>query len=92
VKTEHEQQVWSECSKLIANATIFYNTFILSKLLASLTERQQDALAEMIKKVSPVAWRHVNLGGRFVFNSKKQAPNIDGIISALEEVLTNLFN
>ena len=92
VKTEHEQQIWSECSRLIANATIFYNTLILSKLLARLRERQQDDLAEMVKKVSPVAWRHVNLGGRFEFNSINQVPNIDGIISSLEEVVTNVLN
>lgn len=92
VKTEHEQQIWSESSRLIANAIIFYNTFILSKLLAHLTNKQQYDLAEMLKKVSPVAWRHVNLGGRFEFNSKKQVPNIDGIISVLEEVITNMLN
>lgn len=92
MKTEHEQQIWSECSRLIANAIIFYNAFILSKLLAHLMAGQQDDLAEIVKRVSPVAWRHVNLGGRFEFNSKRQLPNIDGIISALEEVVTNLLN
>ena len=92
VKTEHEQQIWSDCSRLIANAIIFYNAFILSKLLTRLIDRQQDDLAEMIKKISPVAWRHVNLGGRFEFNSKIYIPNIDGIIVALEEVITNLLN
>ena len=92
VKTEHEQQIWSDCSRLITNAIIFYNAFILSKLLTHLIDRQQDDLADMIKKVSPVAWRHVNLGGRFEFNSKIQVPNIDEIIVALEEVVTNLLN
>lgn len=56
-------------------------------------DKQRDDLAEMVKRaVSPVAWRHVNLGGRFEFNSKRQVPNIDGIISALEDGLTNLLN
>ena len=50
VKTEYEQQIWSDCSRLIANAIIFYNAFILSKLLTHLIDRQQDDLAEMIKK------------------------------------------
>jgi hypothetical protein len=45
-----------------------------------------------VKRVSLVAWRHVNLGGRFKFNSKRQVPNIDGIIAALEEVVANQFN
>ena len=55
-------------------------------------EREQSDLVELIKKVSPKAWRHVNLGGRFEFNSKIQVPNIDEIIVALEEVVTNLLN
>jgi hypothetical protein len=45
-----------------------------------------------VKRVSPVAWRHVNLGGRFKFSSKRQVPNIDGIITALEEAVTDLSN
>ncbi len=31
VKTEAEQQIWNECSRLIANAIIFYNTLLLSR-------------------------------------------------------------
>jgi hypothetical protein len=30
VKTEAEQQIWNECSRLIANAIIYYNTLLLS--------------------------------------------------------------
>jgi TnpA family transposase len=92
VKTEHEQQIWSECSRLIANSIIFYNAFILSELLTHLMAKQKDGLVDIVKRVSPVAWRHVNLGGRFKFNSKRQVPNIDGIIAALEEVVTDLLN
>ena len=92
VKTEHEQQIWSECSRLIANAIIFYNAFILSKLLKHLMARQYDDLAEIVKRVSPVGWRHVNLDGRYEFNTKRHNPNIDEIISALEEVVTTLSN
>ncbi|WGS87878.1 Tn3 family transposase [Methylomonas sp. UP202] len=32
VKTETEQQIWNECSRLIANANIHYNTLILSRV------------------------------------------------------------
>jgi TnpA family transposase len=30
-KTEYEQDLWSECSRLIANCIIFYNASILSR-------------------------------------------------------------
>jgi hypothetical protein len=32
VKTEAEQQIWNECSRLITNAIIYYNTALLSKV------------------------------------------------------------
>ena len=55
-------------------------------------EREQSDLVELIKKVSPKAWRHVNLGGRFKFNTQRIPPNIDDIIVALENVVTNFLN
>jgi TnpA family transposase len=35
VKSEAEQQIWSECSRLIANAIIYYNTFISNRSTSS---------------------------------------------------------
>lgn len=32
VKTEAEQQIWNECSRLIANTIVYYNTLIVSRL------------------------------------------------------------
>ncbi len=92
VKTELEQQIWSECSRLIANSIIFYNAQILSKFLILMEEKKQFELIEIIKKVSPVAWRHVNLSGRFQFNTKRLTPNIDEIICALEAKVTDFLN
>src|SRR5665647_3440246 len=34
VQTEAEQQVWNECSRLITNAIIYYNTALLSQVYA----------------------------------------------------------
>jgi hypothetical protein len=34
VKTESEQQIWNACSRLIANAVIYYNTALLSRIYA----------------------------------------------------------
>lgn len=52
----------------------FRASIILSELLTHLMAKQQDGLIDIVKRVSPVAWRHVNLGGRFKFNSKRQVP------------------
>ena len=38
-----------------------------------------------MKRISPVAWRHVNLIGRFEFHKQQNQVNIDEIISALKQ-------
>ena len=80
VDTEEEQQIWSECSRLIANAIILYNACLLSKLLLQMKETKKIDLIDRIKKVSPIAWRHVNLGGRYEFTTQKMPPNIEAMI------------
>jgi hypothetical protein len=42
-KTEYEQYLCSECSRLIANCIIFYNASILSRLLEREGKRGADA-------------------------------------------------
>jgi hypothetical protein len=32
-KTEHEQQIWGECARLLTNCIIYYNAMLLSSLL-----------------------------------------------------------
>ena len=32
LKTEAEQHIWNECARLIANAVIYYNTLLLSRV------------------------------------------------------------
>jgi hypothetical protein len=82
-KTEYEQELWAECSRLIANCIIFYNASILSRLLEH-QERTRDMQgAEATKKVSPNAWQHINLQGRFEFQKAPDALNVDTIIRAL---------
>jgi hypothetical protein len=41
VKADLEQQIWNECSRLLANSVIYYNACILSELLER-KERQGD--------------------------------------------------
>jgi hypothetical protein len=37
----------------------------------------------MLKRISPIAWRHINLRGRFEFQKQTPMLNIDEIISTL---------
>ncbi len=89
VDTEEEQQIWSECSRLIANAVILYNSCLLSKLLLQMKETKKIDLIDRIKKVSPIAWRHVNLGGRYEFTTQKTPPNIEAMVLKMGSFLTD---
>jgi TnpA family transposase len=84
-KTEYEQQLWEECSRLITNCIIYYNATILSHLFTH-KERHGDATgAALLTQVSPVAWQHINLCGRYEFTKGQEAMNMTAIIQALAQ-------
>ncbi|MEX5523157.1 Tn3 family transposase [Bacillus cereus] len=82
-KTEQDQQIWGECSRLIANCIIYYNASILSNMLTYREANGQSS--DMLKQISPVAWQHINLYGRYEFNSNQEMINIDQIIQELAQ-------
>ena len=46
-RTEHDQQLWGECSRLLTNAIIYYNATILSNLLA-----YKEARVRVIQRIA----------------------------------------
>ena len=84
--TEYEQHLWSECSRLIANCIIFYNATLLSKLLAHKESRGDMQGAALVKQVSPVAWQHINLYGRYEFRKRPEPVDVDEIVRELAEI------
>lgn len=70
-----EQQVWSECARLICNTIIYYNTYLLSELMGKSIRENKTEDVEIIKGISPIAWQHINLHGLYQFQT--EAVNID---------------
>lgn len=83
VKTELEQNIWNECARFLTNCIIFYNAYILSALLTQAEKAGRTEEAEIIKHISPVAWRHVNFLGRFVFQRSQSIIDINEMVKAL---------
>jgi hypothetical protein len=82
-KSEQDQQIWNECSRLITNCIIFYNTSLLSRLL-ELKQKQGDLdIAQQLALISPVAWQHVNFHGRYEFQKIGALPDLDGLVDLL---------
>jgi len=75
VRSQQEQDVWNECARLIANAVVYYNSLILSEVLGELESQQALVTAEDLKRISPLAWQHINFYGHYQFDS--DTPPVD---------------
>ena len=91
VKTEVEQNIWDECSRFVANCIIFYNMSILHMVYSDLKMSGKDKEAEKIVKISPVAWRDINLRGNYIF-SKKEEVNLDKIMKHILKMSIKEFS
>jgi hypothetical protein len=54
---------------------VYYNALILSEALTELELRGDLAPAEVLKRVSPVAWQHINFYGRYQFDEDRLGPD-----------------
>lgn len=83
VKSEIEQHILHECTRLLANAIIYFNAELLSGLI---TGESPDSILtpEQIKKISPVAWQHINFYGRFEFSDLGASFNVDEFMQTVD--------
>ena len=84
VKTELQQEIWSECSRLLANCVIYYNVCILSELLGRAEKRGDREQVDQIKRISPVSWRHVNFYGQYNFREAASDVDLSAVVDELE--------
>jgi TnpA family transposase len=85
-KTEQDQQIWGETSRLLTNCIIYYNASILSNLLVYIKSNGDIHGANVLKQVSPIAWQHINFYGRYEFNKHVEFINMETIIHELAEL------
>jgi TnpA family transposase len=82
-KTDIEIEISNQCARLIANAIIYYNSAILSRLLTRDAATPAPKDLAMIKKVSPAAWRHIHLNGHYTFRGRAEVIDLDAIVAGL---------
>ena len=83
-KTDLEVEIANQCGRLIANAIIYYNSALLSRLLEKYQQENNQKSIDRLLKISPVAWQHIHLLGHYIFCSNKQPIDLDEIIALLE--------
>jgi TnpA family transposase len=82
-KTEIELTINNECARLLANCIIFYNASLLSKLYEYYKKHKMEEEWGKIVRLSPVAWQHINLIGKYEFNNNKEILNLQEVIDKL---------
>jgi TnpA family transposase len=90
-RTEYELSISNECNRLLANCTIYYNCALLSFLIESLDQKKDKELYELITRLSPVAWQHINMIGKFQFLENKKIIDIKSFIDNLMDDLRKNF-
>jgi len=85
-KNEIEMEIYNECTRLIANCIIYYNASLLSDLYNTCDKQNLHDYCDLIKRLSPVAWQHINLIGKYEFCQNQTTVNTQDII---ETVLSN---
>jgi TnpA family transposase len=83
-RTDLEIEISNQCARLIANAIIYYNSAILSKLLTRYEASGNTKAMALITQISPTAWRHILLNGHYTFQSDGKLIDLDKIVAGLE--------
>jgi len=73
-----------QCVRLIANAIIYYNSAILSRLLTKCETSGNEKSLALLKKISPAACHHIHLNGHYTFHGDGQIIDLDAIVAGLE--------
>lgn len=87
LKTEYEQQIWNECSRLLTNCIILYNAMLLSEVLSLKKQNGESEQVTLFKRISPVAWQHINFQGRYEFTRHSEPIALSTIVQELAKNL-----
>jgi TnpA family transposase len=91
--SELEIEIWHQCTRLLTLIIVYYNMYILSQLIEKKLQEGDEKAAALIEKVSPLALRHLNLGGIYHYKDNDgQSINMDAIISAVNEALEEMMD
>ena len=82
-RTDIEIEISNQCARLIANAIIFYNSAILSRLLTKLETTNNAKGLALITQISPAAWRRILLNRHYTFHGNGKTIDLDTLVAEL---------
>ena len=69
-KTEIDQIIFKECTRLVCNIILYYNSVILSQIYTNFLKNGDHAQISALKHISPASWINFNLYGLFELKNR----------------------
>jgi TnpA family transposase len=82
-RKEKELNINNECTRLIALCIIFYNAYLLSKIYEYCKNNGLEVESRKIIRLSPIAWQHINLVGKYEFTKNVELSDIDNVMQLM---------
>jgi hypothetical protein len=79
--TDLDVAIINQCGRLTANIIIAYNSILLSALLERYRVAGGQKAIMLLRKISPVAWQHVHLLGRYLWRGKRQPIDLVALLA-----------
>lgn len=86
---DYQVSQWNDCARLISNCIIYYNSALLSAFLQIQERNGRQDIVDIISRLSPVAWQHINLNGEYSFNKGKKEIDLVGLLNDIEPFDSN---
>ena len=77
---DYQVSQWNDCARLISNCIIYYNSALLSAFLQIQERNGRQDVVDIISRLSPVAWQHINLNGEYAFNKDRKEIDLAGLL------------
>ena len=84
-RSEYEQSLWQESSRLLTNCIIAYNATLLSDLLSHHQLDGNHQQIRLLRRVSPVAWQHINFYGRYQFKKPPVLVDVPDLVQHMAQ-------
>ncbi len=89
-KTEREQIIFKEGTRLLCNVILYYNSTILSRIYTQLLKKGNHRLIAILKHISPAAWININLYESFELKDEFKTETIPSFnVEEFDELLKN---
>ncbi len=83
-RTDIEMEISNQCARLIGSAIIYYNSAIMSRLLAKYETDGNAKAVALTTQIPPAARRHILLNGHYTFQNGGKMIDLDTLLAELE--------